>query len=156
MVYRTLVCQKEPPLILELMPDQDTHMLTSSLLSTDRWSSQRQQIYTIRAHSTHTPHRALVTGHASGKSRKTEPMTSQPQPLVYPNILEDDVDDVSALPRSPTMIMSRDNPWVYRYKVKRSMNELSKILASKPPVKLQSNMAATHIQAGAAVATAQV
>ena len=135
------------------MPEQDQHLMTSSLLSTDRWSSQRQEIFTIRAHSSHAPHKSLVTGHASGKTRKSEPMTPSHQPLVYPNLLEkNDVDDVTALPRSPTMIMSRDNPWVYRYKVKRSMNELSKILASKPQVKASPALAAAPMTAGAAKA----
>ena len=61
-------------------------------------------------------------------------------PPVYPHLLSDEVSrtsraggDLSRLPR-PKRIASRgDIPWVYRYKLKKSMNELSKIMASRPP-----------------------
>ena len=66
------------------------------------------------------------------------------QPPVYPYIIENpQVEDLTELPK-PMMVVSRDNPWVYRYKVKRSMNELSKILASKPPPTGASQSAFIH------------
>lgn len=46
--------------------------------------------------------------------------------------LQDPQDEIAYQTR-PRMLASRENPWVYRYKVKRSMNELNKIMANKPP-----------------------
>ena len=56
-------------------------------------------------------------------------------PPVYPHVMKDGdlFTKLTDLPK-PRMIVSRgDAPWVYRHKVKRSMNELSKIMASKAP-----------------------
>ena len=56
-------------------------------------------------------------------------------PPVYPHIMQDgdNFEDLTNLPK-PKMLVSRGElPWVYRYKVKKSMNELSKIMASKAP-----------------------
>lgn len=50
---------------------------------------------------------------------------------IYPETF--DCDDFSFLPPPKRILPKRDVPWVYRYKVKRNMNELSKIMASKPP-----------------------
>ncbi|KAK6187831.1 hypothetical protein SNE40_005768 [Patella caerulea] len=36
-------------------------------------------------------------------------------------------------PAPPQILPSRELPWVYRFKVKRGMNAVSKIMASKPP-----------------------
>ncbi|XP_059155174.1 uncharacterized protein LOC131940527 [Physella acuta] len=41
-------------------------------------------------------------------------------------------DDVTALPRPQKVNPKRDLPWVYRFKVKRANNTISKIMASKP------------------------
>ncbi|KAL5018473.1 hypothetical protein ScPMuIL_004195 [Solemya velum] len=54
--------------------------------------------------------------------------------IIYPNIAPEsmDFDDLSYLPPPKRIMPKRENPWVFRYKVKRSMNELAKIMASKP------------------------
>jgi hypothetical protein len=54
----------------------------------------------------------------------------------YPNVLpqEDKTQiggDLSYLPRPKNFVARRDVPWIYRYKVKKNMNQLSKIMASK-------------------------
>ncbi|XP_064619957.1 uncharacterized protein LOC135483215 isoform X2 [Lineus longissimus] len=54
----------------------------------------------------------------------------------YPNVLpkEDNKPvggDLSYLPRPKNFLARRDVPWIYRYKVKKNMNQLSKIMASK-------------------------
>lgn len=61
------------------------------------------------------------------ESVRTAPPTEQ---IVYPETFE--CDDLSVLPAPKKILPKRDLPWVFRYKVKRNMNELSKILASKP------------------------
>ncbi|GFN78526.1 hypothetical protein PoB_000503200 [Plakobranchus ocellatus] len=47
-----------------------------------------------------------------------------------------DCDDLCALPPPKKVLPKRELPWVFRYKVKRGMNTLSKIMASKPPQSL--------------------
>ncbi|RUS89736.1 hypothetical protein EGW08_002554 [Elysia chlorotica] len=44
-----------------------------------------------------------------------------------------DCDDICALPPPKKVLPKRELPWVFRYKVKRGMNTLSRIMASKPP-----------------------
>ncbi|XP_021346597.1 uncharacterized protein LOC110445996 isoform X1 [Mizuhopecten yessoensis] len=57
-----------------------------------------------------------------------------PEGIVYPNIInETDYDDITVLPPPKKILPRREVPWVFRYKVKRNMNELAKILASKAP-----------------------
>lgn len=55
-------------------------------------------------------------------------------PLGFPEALahSDDYDDLSELPRPKRILPRRDLPWVFRFKVKKEMNALSKIMASKP------------------------
>ncbi|XP_041364718.1 uncharacterized protein LOC121380051 [Gigantopelta aegis] len=56
--------------------------------------------------------------------------------IVYPNILSDKnhkCDDLSSLPRPKRIHAKRELPWVFRFKVKKNMNSLSKIMASKTP-----------------------
>lgn len=54
--------------------------------------------------------------------------------LGFPEVLahSDDYDDLSELPRPKRILPRRDLPWVFRFKVKKEMNALSKIMASKP------------------------
>lgn len=53
---------------------------------------------------------------------------------IYPEVLTntDDCDDLSVLPKPKRILPRRDVPWVFRFKVKKEMNVLSKIMASKP------------------------
>lgn len=51
--------------------------------------------------------------------------------IVYPETFE--FDDLSIVPSHKKKLPKRDLPWVFRYKVKRNMNELSKIMANKNP-----------------------
>ena len=37
------------------------------------------------------------------------------------------------MPRPRMMVSRGELPWVFRHKVKRNMNQLSKIMASRPP-----------------------
>lgn len=56
--------------------------------------------------------------------------------IVYPSVIseqEGEYDDLSLLPPPKKLLPKRELPWVFRYKVKRNMNELAKIMASKPP-----------------------
>lgn len=72
--------------------------------------------------------------HSTRSVRKTPESvrTAPPQEngVVYPETF--DFDDISLLPRPKKILPRRDLPWVFRYKVKRNMNEITKILASKP------------------------
>ncbi|XP_053392383.1 uncharacterized protein LOC128555048 [Mercenaria mercenaria] len=72
--------------------------------------------------------------HSHRSIRKTPESvrTAPPQEnmTIYPETFE--FDDLSYLPRPKKYLPKRDLPWVFRYKVKRNMNELSKIMASKP------------------------
>ena len=54
--------------------------------------------------------------------------------MCFPEALahSDDYDDLSELPRPKRILPRRDLPWVFRFKVKKEMNALSKIMASKP------------------------
>lgn len=67
--------------------------------------------------------------------RKTpESVRTAPQPdsnIVYPETFE--FDDLSTTSSPKKVLPKRDLPWVFRYKVKRNMNELSKIMANKNP-----------------------
>jgi len=73
-----------------------------------------------------------------GNSRMTpdtiRTSNSMPDGIVYPNIISEnmDYDDLSYLPPPKRILPRREVPWVFRYKVKRNMNELAKIMASKP------------------------
>ncbi|KAL8586852.1 hypothetical protein ACOMHN_052728 [Nucella lapillus] len=53
--------------------------------------------------------------------------------LAFPDVLAHSVDlnDLSELPRPKRILPRRDLPWVFRFKVKKEMNALSKIMASK-------------------------
>ncbi|WAQ97609.1 hypothetical protein MAR_030299, partial [Mya arenaria] len=52
--------------------------------------------------------------------------------IVYPETFE--FEDINHLPNQKTQVLPpRNLPWVFRYKVKRNMNELSKIMANKNP-----------------------
>lgn len=64
------------------------------------------------------------------KTAQTAPEVS----IIYPNIISEDVDydDLSLLPPPKRILPRRELPWVFRYKVKRNMNELAKIMASRP------------------------
>lgn len=56
--------------------------------------------------------------------------------IVYPSVISEqdgEYDDLSMLPPPKKILPKRELPWVFRYKVKRNMNELAKIMASKPP-----------------------
>lgn len=48
------------------------------------------------------------------------------------NGTSEDYDDLTNLPRPKRIFPRKELPWVYRFKVKKGMNELSKIMASKP------------------------
>ena len=54
--------------------------------------------------------------------------------LGLPDVLahSEDFNDLSELPRPKRILPRRDLPWVFRFKVKKEMNALSKIMASKP------------------------
>ena len=56
--------------------------------------------------------------------------------IIYPSVLAENMnmnyDDISLLPPPKRILPKRELPWVFRYKVKRNMNELAKIMASKP------------------------
>ena len=76
---------------------------------------------------------------------KTDPRYTT-YPPVYPGVLQETqgTGDLTQLPR-PKMIVSRgDVPWVYRYKVKKSMNELGKVMASKPATNVDLNYVYTQ------------
>ncbi len=55
-------------------------------------------------------------------------------PIVYTNIMADvsECDDLTLLPPPKKIMQRKDAPWIYRFKVKRNMNVLSKLMASKP------------------------
>lgn len=56
-------------------------------------------------------------------------------PILYPNVASDraaDYNDLTCLPPPKKILPRKDAPWVYRFKVKRNMNALSRIMASKP------------------------
>lgn len=61
------------------------------------------------------------------------PNVEQPFP---PEVLAqtDDFDDLSELPPPKKIVPKRELPWVFRFKVKKEMNALSRIMASKPSV----------------------
>ena len=76
--------------------------------------------------------RSSRQSHRSVRKTPESVRTAPPQenPSIYPDTFE--FDDLSYLPRPKKYLPKRDLPWVFRYKVKRNMNELSKIMASKP------------------------
>ncbi|XP_046567835.1 uncharacterized protein LOC124276214 [Haliotis rubra] len=55
-------------------------------------------------------------------------------PIVYSNVMSEraDYNDLTSLPPPKKILPKKDAPWVYRFKVKRNMNALSRIMASKP------------------------
>ena len=126
--------QKPPPFILELAPERETK--TSPCQRNPSGTSTCQTSVRIggaaRVHSGRSTRAVNTQPHNALTSHRTARSGPDAHQLVYPYVIENpDLDDLTSLPR-PTMVISRDTPWVYRYKVKRSMNELSKILASKP------------------------
>lgn len=85
--------------------------------------------------TTRSVSRASRQSKMSIPTRKTpESIRTAPAPEVsvpvYPETFE--CDDLSILPRPKRILPKRDVPWVFRYKVKKNMNELSKIMASRP------------------------
>lgn len=80
--------------------------------------------------------RASRTSKLSRHSVRKSPDSTRTAPqqesnIVYPETFE--FDDLSTVPCPKKVLPKRDLPWVFRYKVKRNMNELSKILANKNP-----------------------
>lgn len=74
--------------------------------------------------------RSSVYSRKTPDSIRTAPPGSEAL-AIYPETFH--CDDISYLPPPKRILPKRDVPWVFRYKVKRNMNELSKIMASKPP-----------------------
>ena len=88
----------------------------------------------VRARSASKSRSISRASRASVYSRPDSIRTAPPGPeslVIYPETFE--CDDLSYLPPPKRILPKRDVPWVFRYKVKRNMNELSKIMASKPP-----------------------
>ena len=52
----------------------------------------------------------------------------------FPEVLahSEEYDDLTDLPRPKRILPRRDLPWVFRFKVKKEMIALSKIMASRP------------------------
>ncbi|KAH3864435.1 uncharacterized protein LOC127866879 isoform X2 [Dreissena polymorpha] len=63
------------------------------------------------------------------ESVRTAP--AQDSNIVYPETFE--FDELSTMLGPKRVLPRRDLPWVFRYKVKRNMNELSKIMSTKQP-----------------------
>lgn len=81
------------------------------------------------------------TGRMSPLSTRTA--QTAPEGIVYPNIVNEtiDYDDLSMLPPPKRIMPRKEVPWVFRYKVKRNMNDLAKIMASKTPPTVQPAVA---------------
>lgn len=77
---------------------------------------------------------AVRANYNQPRNPSTKRISTHSAPPKYPQVQSSNgyrLDDLSGLPK-PRMLVSRDSPWVYRYKAKRNMNELSRIIASKP------------------------
>ncbi|XP_061196131.1 uncharacterized protein LOC133204420 [Saccostrea echinata] len=125
-----------PP--VKLRRSVSTRVTSSEVLEAPMMATSRMQLipttYTeVRSKServdrTKTPMSFRKTPE-SIKTAQTAPEVS----IIYPNILSDsvDYDDLSLLPPPKRILPRRELPWVFRYKVKRNMNELAKIMASR-------------------------
>ena len=72
-----------------------------------------------------------ISRHSLRKTPESVRTAPPADTMVYPETFEC---DYLAMPKQKTKVLPRrDLPWVFRYKVKRNMNELSKIMASKSP-----------------------
>lgn len=70
---------------------------------------------------------------------KTQRNKPSPRP-VYNNLFDSAYDNqdgrLQQLPK-PKLMIGRDNPWVYRYKIKKNMNEIKKMMGSRArPVRM--------------------
>ncbi|ESP01099.1 hypothetical protein LOTGIDRAFT_238372 [Lottia gigantea] len=83
-----------------------------------------------RLKSTHSN----VTSTNSVGREEYQALESVDSNIVYPNIMShsEEFDDLSNFPPPKKIMPNRELPWVYRFKVKKGMNALSKIMASKP------------------------
>nr|KAG5709505.1 hypothetical protein BaRGS_023187 [Batillaria attramentaria] len=128
----------------------------SSIKSRGKSSNSGSQRVTDAGKSAGSSYRAHGHGHSHGASSSanepwqgdlsssklstldalgfTVTMSSQGDQLCLPDVLarSDDYDDLSELPRPKRILPRRDVPWVFRFKVKKEMNALARIMASKP------------------------
>lgn len=103
-----------PPLVLELGPLNIVRNISSARTSPGRLMSGTSDFTTRSVHSSRSHH-------------------THPPPPVYGHLINDSNSCFSPSPRSslqskPTLVIGKDNPWVYRFKVKKSMNEVNKIM----------------------------
>ena len=115
-------------------PVPDTHTCTSSPTKKNvapDFNPKQSHIGTTkknRGKSSRAPTAgSIASSHAASKKASLSP-------AAYPYVVENPeqyYSELTQLPK-PRMLISRDSPWVFRYKVKRNMNELSKVMASKP------------------------
>ena len=103
-------------------------------------ASQSESLASASVHTAHGGHKRR-----SGRSHKSPPHHPPRAPATTPKLegclLEPSFqtnglvnpmgDRPTGYMSSNTRMASRENPWVYRYKVKRNMNEINKILTNK-------------------------
>ena len=139
------------PLTLEPVNDSETatesdgrHLETHRTTMSD--SHTHTTLHTDRQGAALTQRRNLSTSsqrsQPSSSTVASGPVASSENPVVhkymfstpiYPHLINGSqtCHDLTYLPKPRGIYPSGDLPWVYRHKVKRSMNELSKIMSSK-------------------------
>lgn len=77
-----------------------------------------------------------LSKHNTDSEMKRQYSVHNPQTLSFPYQVKDhdSINDLCELPKpKKKLVCNKDTPWVYRYKVKKNMNRLAKIMASKTP-----------------------
>ncbi|KAL4239393.1 hypothetical protein ACF0H5_000210 [Mactra antiquata] len=118
--------EKTPPVITEPPPgitERNPLQLIPTAYSEVRPKSASRSI-------SRSSRRSQVSQRSVRKTPESVRTAPPSEHIIYPETFE--FDDLSLIPPPKKILPRRDLPWVFRYKVKRNMNELSKILASKP------------------------
>ncbi|KAK3090294.1 hypothetical protein FSP39_010698 [Pinctada imbricata] len=105
----------------------------SPLISTSKMQLAPTGYTEVRTKSSRSFNRTPPVVRKTPESVRTN-QTAPEVSIIYPSVLTENLnyDDISMLPPPKRILPRRELPWVFRYKVKRNMNELAKIMASKP------------------------
>lgn len=126
-----------PP--VKLRRSVSTRVTSSEMMETPIMATSRMQLIPTAYTEVRSKSERIERNKTPMSFRKTPESikTAQTAPevsIIYPNIISENVecDDLSLLPPPKRILPRRELPWVFRYKVKRNMNELAKIMASRP------------------------
>ncbi|CAH1773603.1 unnamed protein product [Owenia fusiformis] len=134
---------------MELVPQETQSLPAPSVASRSKSGKSRKSSKSADAGLTHEPTvvSPRMRDNEDDKDNKEPaqssiphlpptPAADQTAKRVYPNIVDPvnkPFSDLSFLPRPKKMTNRNNSPWVYRFKIKKGMNQLTKLMSSKTP-----------------------